>query len=165
MGGPGPGRPYTTLHINHAYVVLLSSHFQRFCRDLHTEAIFHLWKHDTSPRRDILKFNLQLHRQLDSRNPSPSAIGADFNRFDLSFWDLVKQNAPALGARRQALLEDLNRWRNAIAHQDFSSHGLHPAGPLLRLIRQWRAACNALASRFDFVLRHHLATMTGVSPW
>ncbi len=39
IGGPAPGRRYTTQHINQAYATLLSAHFQRFCRDLHSEAI------------------------------------------------------------------------------------------------------------------------------
>lgn len=42
VGGQGPGRRYATQEINHAYAVLLSSQFQRFCRDLHTEAAAHV---------------------------------------------------------------------------------------------------------------------------
>jgi hypothetical protein len=38
VGGAGPGRRTATQQINYAYAVLLSSQFQRFCRDLHTEA-------------------------------------------------------------------------------------------------------------------------------
>src|ERR1051326_7716073 len=39
VGGIGRGRRYATQQINHAYTVLLSSQFQGFCRDLHTECI------------------------------------------------------------------------------------------------------------------------------
>lgn len=42
VGGQGSGRRYATQEINHAYAVLLSSQFQRFCRDLHTEAAAHV---------------------------------------------------------------------------------------------------------------------------
>src|SRR5579884_2178893 len=39
VGGTGPGRRYATQQINQAYAVLLSSQFQAFCRDLHTECV------------------------------------------------------------------------------------------------------------------------------
>ena len=42
VGGAGPGRRYATQQINQAYVVMVSSQFQRFCRDLHSEAVDHL---------------------------------------------------------------------------------------------------------------------------
>ena len=35
----GPQRMSTTQQVNHAWAMLLSSHFQGFCRDLHTEAL------------------------------------------------------------------------------------------------------------------------------
>jgi hypothetical protein len=113
----------------------------------------------------MLKINLSLNRQLDTRNPSPSAIGADFGRFNLAFWDVVKQRSPALNQRRQAALETLNKWRNAIAHQDFASHQLNPYALTLHRVRRLRSACDALARRFDAVLATHLATMIGMIPW
>ena len=36
--GPVQGRRAATLRLTHAYVLLLSAQFQRFCRDLHAEA-------------------------------------------------------------------------------------------------------------------------------
>jgi hypothetical protein len=42
VGGRGRGRRYATLQLNHAYATLLSSQFQGYCRDLHTEVIDHL---------------------------------------------------------------------------------------------------------------------------
>lgn len=42
VGGTGRGRRYAIQQINQAYTVLLSSRFQRFCRDLHSEAVDHL---------------------------------------------------------------------------------------------------------------------------
>ena len=44
VGGTGPGRRYATQQINHAYAVLLSSQFQGFCRDLHTESVDFSWR-------------------------------------------------------------------------------------------------------------------------
>lgn len=42
VGGAGPGRRVATQQINQAYAVLLSSQFQGFCRDLHSESADHL---------------------------------------------------------------------------------------------------------------------------
>src|SRR5260370_42071330 len=42
VGGTGPGRRYLTQQINQAYVVLLSSQFQGFCRDLPTDCADYL---------------------------------------------------------------------------------------------------------------------------
>lgn len=167
VGGNQRGRRYATLHINHAYLVLVSSHFQRFCRDLHTESIDHLCRQHVNPdpRRDILRIMLTLNRQLDSRNPTPLAIGADFNRFNLSFWDAVRQGAPVYNQRRHRLLEELNGWRNAIAHQDFAPHNLRPQDLNLATVQTYRNACNHLATRFDAVMASHLATITGITPW
>lgn len=38
LGGEGRGRRYFTRQLNHAYLVAVAAQFQRFCRDLHTEA-------------------------------------------------------------------------------------------------------------------------------
>ena len=167
VGGSKRGRRYATLQINHAYLVLVSSHFQRFCRDLHGEAIDQLCRqgHPHDPRRDILRYGLSLNRQLEARNPTPAAIGADFERFNLRFWDVVKSKSPARNRRRQELLDELNKWRNAIAHQDFAHNNLSPNGVTLSLVRRFRSACDDLARRFDAVLATHLATMMGVAPW
>ena len=42
VGGTERGRRYATQQINYAYVTLLSSHFQGFCRDLHSECVDHI---------------------------------------------------------------------------------------------------------------------------
>ncbi len=39
LTGSGRGRRWATEQVNHAYAVLLSSQFQAFCRDLHSECI------------------------------------------------------------------------------------------------------------------------------
>ena len=39
VGGSARGRRYATQQINHAYATLLSSQFQGFCRDLHSECV------------------------------------------------------------------------------------------------------------------------------
>src|SRR5687768_1571741 len=79
VGGTGPGRRYATQQINQAYAVLLASHFQGFCRDLHSESIDHLIV-AVSPARlqRVIRVELTQNRQLDRGNAQPGSIGADF---------------------------------------------------------------------------------------
>ena len=42
LGGTGRGRRYATRQVNQAYTVLLTSQFQAFCRDLHSESVDYL---------------------------------------------------------------------------------------------------------------------------
>ena len=161
--GSARGRRFATLQINHAYAVLLSSQFQAFCRDLHSEAVDVLVT-STSPstNHSILRSALVQGRKLDRGNPNPGNVGADFGRLGFSFWPAVTARSH-LNAKRQANLAALNDWRNAIAHQDWTSVGtstLHR-----RTIERWRSACNMLARAFDSVLRMHLSTLVGRFPW
>jgi hypothetical protein len=68
---------------------------------------------------------------------------------------------------RRVALDELSEWRNAIAHQDFSSAVVRAGRPALSLaqVRVWRQACNGLARAFDEVLRDHLRVLTGSAPW
>src|SRR5579875_2768151 len=79
VGGTGPGRRYATQQINQAYAVLLSSWFQRFCRDLRTEAIDHFVGHvaATAPvsRRNTVRGRFTDGRKLDVGNPTPGNLG------------------------------------------------------------------------------------------
>lgn len=167
VGGTGPGRRYATQQINQAYAVLLSSQFQGFCRDLHEECASSLVKAVADPVvRKLALASLLLNRKLDRGNPSPGNIGADFGRFELPFWPRVDAfRAP--NPQRRAALEELNVWRNAIAHQDFVPAMLRAGRPVLHLaqVQTWRKACDGLARSFDDVLGAHLQTVTGTSPW
>ena len=161
IGGTGRGRRYATQQINQAYVVLLASQFQGFCRDLHTESVAYLVPSVThlnfqASTRELLTQGLQLKRF----NATPASIGSDFGRFGVDFWTEVRRHSPR-NQVRQAQLEELNGWRNAIAHQDFGLRGhLH-----LRDVRIWRRACEGLARSFDEVMRDHLNSLAGISPW
>lgn len=164
VGGSSRGRRFATQQINQALAVLLSSQFQGFCRDLHSECVDHLVQGISGALlRRVCRNALVQHRKLKRGNPNPGNIGSDFNQFGLPFWDEVR-NLDARNQARQNHLEVLNAWRNAIAHQDFD-----PAlgSPVLRIqqVRQWRTACDQLAGAFDEVMRHHIQAATGASPW
>lgn len=166
IGGKGPGRRYATQQINHAYVVLLSSHFQAFSRSLHSEAIDALATPIVNPViRAMFHRHLTLNRKLDIGNPNPGNLGSDFARFDLDFWPGIIAADPRHGARK-ARLERLNAWRNAIAHQAFDPKKLAGQQSItLAPIRQWRQDCAAVAVAMNDVVADHVATIVGTRPW
>jgi len=166
VGGPVRGRRYTTQQINRAYTVLLSSQFQGFCRDLHSEVADHLANAIThSALRDLLRVRLTEGRKLDSANPNPGNLGSDFGRFGLAFWDVVKKADKRNDARRRRL-EELNVWRNAIAHHDFDPARLGGATELrVAKVRGWRSARDALVRSFDQGLGRCVKDVVGAPPW
>jgi hypothetical protein len=165
VGGAGPGRRYATQQINQAYALLLSSQFQGFCRDLHGEcADFFVQSIPAGVLRGAMLEMLVQNRKLDTGNPNPGNIGADYNRFGLVFWNVVR-SFDARNRDRRDRLEELNRWRNAIAHQDIDPAVLGATVLRLEQVREWRNACHHLATSFDEVMRSHLQAVNGVSPW
>src|SRR5436305_1563643 len=117
VGGTARGRRYTTQQINRAYAVLLASQFQGFARDLHTELVDYLVA--VIPHagfRAAMRQELLWNRQLDVKNANQATIGGDFSRLGIPrFWSQV--DAVSLNNdRRRRLLDELNTWRNAIAH-------------------------------------------------
>jgi len=167
VGGSGPGRRFATQQINHAYAVLLSAQFQGFCRDIHSEAVDHLARL-LVPAHFHATFNSEFvgNRKMDRGNPNPGNIGTDFNRLGLVFWVEVVAHHARSGERRAAL-EDLNTWRNAIAHQDFSGIIVSGGRTTLHLadVQAWRKACDGLGKSFDGVLQTYLQRITGTAPW
>ncbi|HVA47939.1 MAG TPA: hypothetical protein VNH11_16335 [Pirellulales bacterium] len=164
VGGTGRGRRYATQQINQAYAVLLSSQFQGFCRDLHRECADYLVQSLTGVLARAFGALLGENRKLDRGNPTPGNVGSDYNRFGLSFWGAVEK-LDVRNENRRKRLEELNLWRNAIAHQDFSLVAVGTSTLQLQIVRDWRSACDQLAGCFDRVMRDHLMTVNGVPPW
>jgi hypothetical protein len=166
VAGQGQGRRYAAQQINQAYVVLLSSQFQRFCRELHVQCVEHAGAAAVPvPLGIVLRARLTEGRKLDAGNPNPGNIGSDFGRFGIEFWDEVRKLNPT-NAGRQEQLEELMRWRNAVAHQDFRHAALRGRTSItISQVREWRRNCSRLALDFDAVMRAHLKTITGRHPW
>jgi len=165
VGGTERGRRHATQQINFAYVGLLSSQFQGYCRDLHSECIEQVVSIVTARLQPTLRDEFIWNRSLDRGNPHPGAIGSDFNRLGVDFWpDVMAMDAR--NDRRRRLLQELVDWRNAIAHQNFDP--VAPGGtPVLHLarVRSWRRAINALAHGFDEVMYNYLQRLTNRAPW
>jgi hypothetical protein len=166
IGGLARGRRYATEQINHAYTMLLASQFQGFCRDFHSECAYHIVRAVTPlVLQRVLLGEFRLNRSLDRGNANPGAIGADFNRLDVDFWNQIYADYQG-NDRRRELLDNLNAWRNAIAHQDFDPTKLGGTTTLhLARVRRWRRICNRLAQSFDDVMQRHITALTGNSPW
>ena len=163
VGGTARGRRYATQQINYACAALLSSHFQGFCRDLHSECISHLVALTPSSFQAFLRVEFLWNRKLDVGNPHPGAIGSDFNRLGVQFWASVDR-LDSRSPRRRELLQELIDWRNAIAHQNFDQVGGNPALHL-KTVTGWRRAVGALAEDFDRAMHDYLSIAIGRSPW
>ena len=167
VSGTRRGRRFNTQQFNQAYAVLLAAQFQGFCRDLHSECVGHLVRSIPSPPvvQLLVRDEFTRDRKLDRGNAQPSSLGADFGRLGINFRNAVTTYDPRNAARMQ-LLEELNHWRNAIAHQDFDPAKLGGT-TILRLeqVRGWRVACERLAHAFDEVMRLHMEALTASSPW
>lgn len=164
--GVGSGVRIAIQQINQAYALLLSAQFQAYCRDLYRESVDAFVRPlGRSDFQDVVRESLLIHRKLVQGNPNPGNIGADFNRLKLFFWNEVA--ADTKNHARRDLLTELNDWRNAIAHQDYSP-SMTTAGQLqfpLSRVRAWRSACDGLARSFDDVMNRHLFTLLGTPPW
>ncbi len=153
-----------------AYVVSVSAHFQRFCRDLHSEAAQRL-ADAVEPRafRGALLRLLTDGRRLDAGNAVAGTLGPDFDRLGLAF--LAELEARPENRRRRLELERLNVWRNAIVHLDFALkpgreklvRGTSPDS--VRDVRRFRQACDALAREIDGIVRAHVSGVVGGAPW
>lgn len=157
------GRQATRL-INHAYAVILAAEFQGFCRDLHTEAVSFLVRPLAVSLRVIVEDEFSWNRQLDRSNATPSSLGTDFGRLGIDLWKLVDVAYPQ-GPLLRRKLEELNSWRNAIAHSDFDPVRL--GGTILRLqqVRRWRWVCARLARILDRIVTDGFFVKLGSRPW
>jgi len=167
-GRPAVGRTglrarFAAEQANHFYAVLVSAHFQAFCRDLHSECVQWIAQGVPDPLQSMVRGEFHHGRKLDRGNPNPKNIDEDFGRFGLSIWDKVKA-LDSRNERRRQLLGQLNQWRNAIVHQDFTKLGRRRK---LRLqdVSGWRKACDELARAFDEVTGARLGELLGSRPW
>jgi len=141
------------------YVLLLSAHFQGFCRGLYTECA-HIVISRVRPRLQLLiERQFTAHRKLDHGNPNLQNIRDDFARFgfvlDLTAFD------PA-NAARLTQLSELNRWRNVAAHQGTIPLGL-PL--LLPTVRAWQNSCAGLATSLDRIMYNEMRRILRRHPW
>lgn len=150
-----------------SYAVLLSTaEFQGFCRDLHDRCA-ERFVDSVGPAtlQAVLLSQCRYGRKLDTSNPNPGNLGADFNRYQFELWPTVLALDPGNVVRRDRL-KMLTEWRNAIAHHDYDPAKLGGTTTVtIPQVQGWRADCDVLATAFDAVVRKHIEDTTGVSPW
>jgi hypothetical protein len=143
------------------YVVLLSAHFQGFCRDLYTEAAQVVVVRVRRSLQSLIQDQFTAHRRLDHGNPSLSSLRQDFDRFGFSLGAAL--DADPANAPRTQHLAALNAWRNVAAHQ---SPILPPGGPLtLPIVRAWRTSCGGLATALDDIMYNQMRRLIRRPPW
>jgi hypothetical protein len=154
-----PPNPHLIEENLRGYVVLLSAHFQGFCRDLYTEAA-QVIASKVRPRLQLLiQQQFTAHRKLDRGNPNHQHLKDDFNRFGFTL-DLTVDPA---NVPRLADLAALNQWRNVAAHQGTTTP---PGIPLdLPSLRAWRASCDGLATSLDDIVYNQLRNILRRAPW
>jgi hypothetical protein len=143
-----------------AYVLLLSAHFQGFCRDLYAECAQVGVSKVRASLQPLVRDQFMTHLKLDHGNPNLQNLRADFERFGFNL-DLVA--ADPANAARLPPLNLLTRWRNIAAHHTL----IPPALPPLDLpsLRAWRSSCAGLATSLDTVLYNELRKLLRRAPW
>lgn len=166
IAGPTRGRKYATQQVNQAYLLMVAGQFQGFCRDLHTEATDYLVSVVRPVAlRNILRASLVGGRQLDRGNAQPGSLGSDFARLGLDLWPAILA-LHRWNATRRERLEELNAWRNAIAHQNFDPQRLGGRTEIwLQDVDRYRSTCQALTVMLDRVAREQVEALTGSRPW
>ncbi len=142
-----------------AYALLLSAHFQGYCRDLYTECAQIVVARVRPSLQLLIQDQFTAGRKLDHGNPNLDSIRDDFERFGLHL-DLVA--ADPANAGHISNLARLNKWRNVAAH-----HGTIPVGvPLdLHSLQDWRTSCDGLAASLDQIMYNSLKRILRRAPW
>lgn len=140
--------------------MLLSGHFQGFCRNLYSECaqIFALRAPASLQATIQVQFFAEL--KLNHSNPTMNSIRRDFERFGFT----LDFNADPANRPRAIHLDELNRWRNAVAHQEPTA----PAGmPALTLtaVKGWLISCDGIANWLDAIMYNELLRILGAPPW
>lgn len=142
------------------YVMLLSAHFQGFCRTLYSECSQICAATVPVPFKATVQAQFSAALQLGKQNPSLKTIQADFERFGFTL------TFPAIHTPQITHLDHLNHWRNTAAHQRTSPPPAPiPAMLVLADIRKWRSSCDGLATALDDIMRKELLRILGVAPW
>lgn len=159
VSAPVPNPPLVDENLR-AYAVLLSAHFQGFCRDLYTECSLVVASKVRTSLQPLVQEQFAFHLSLDHGNPTHANIKKDFERFGFKLGLDVAAPANPL---RLTHLSQLNEWRNVAAHQSNRT----PVGVTLTLpnLQTWRNSCDGLAVSLDAVMYNRVRTLLRRTPW
>jgi len=132
------------------YVMLVSGHFQGFCRTLYTECAQVFAAALPAALKPTVQTQFSAGLMLNTGNPVVKNIREDFDRFGLSL-DLVA--ADPANAGRITHLGHLNHWRNHSAHQKATPPPIGvPQVMVPADVRDWRASCDGIAGSLDGIM-------------
>jgi hypothetical protein len=144
------------------YVMLLSAHFQGFCRDLYTECSQIVTASVPPAMKSLIQAQCVAGRELDRANPKYETLRKDLNRFGFDLTIALAANAA--NAMRIIHLGHLNAWRNYAAHHQISMPAT--GGPFaLVTVQGWKASCDGLATELDGIMYNQLQLALGKAPW
>jgi len=140
------------------YTVLLSTHFQGFCRDLYSETVAIIASKTRISPQFTVQTQFSANCNLDHGNPNLANLKKDFERFGFK---LGLSAEPSNHLRLQHL-SSLNDWRNIVAH-----YGEIPASgfPSFPTVQSWRSSCDGLATSLDSILYNRLKNLLKRQPW
>jgi hypothetical protein len=143
--------------------MLVSGHFQGFCRDLYTECAQFCAVAVPASMRTTIQAQFAAGLALNTGNPTVENIRKDFERFGF----LLDLDGAAPGnPQRVTHLGHLNYWRNHVAHQKATPPPAGvPAVLTLADVQAWRASCDGLATSLDDIMRQKLTRILGAAPW
>jgi hypothetical protein len=143
-----------------SFVMLLSGHFQGFCRNLYMECVQVFVARVPAEFQAMIQLQCFAELRLGSNNPTVETIRKDFERFGFT----VDFAADPANGPRVTHLGQLNKWRNVIAHQKPTA----PTGipPLtLASVQAWLASCDGLASWLDAIAYNEVLRILRFVPW
>ena len=148
------------------YVMLLSAHFQGFCRDLYSECIQLVAAAAPAGMKLMIQRQGEARHQLGKGNPSFENIREDFERFGFDLNDalMVPDAKKTVNEPRVTHIGLLNKWRNYAAHHSTSPPS--GAGPFdLATVQSWKNSCDGLAAELDGIMYNQLQAIIGAPPW
>src|SRR5262249_35644588 len=128
--------------------MLLSAHFQGFCRALYTECAQVVGVAVPAGLRATAQAQFSARLCLNRANPTVGTIRDDFERFGFT----LHLAADAANLVRMTHLGHLNYWRNTAAHHLTTPPppGV-PAALTLLDVQNWRRSCDGLATSLDTI--------------
>lgn len=140
--------------------MLLSAHFQGFCRDLYTELTQKIAAAIPPSISLIMQTQCSSDLKLNNANPSFKTIASDFWRFGIDIKIALEPNVPAqkLNKKRRSDIHQLNEWRNYCAHYNDSVPTEAGEFTLAR-VTAWKQSCDEFAVELDRVVMAHLQSL------
>ncbi len=143
-----------------SYVMLLSAHFQGFCRDLYTEMSLRVASATSPNLTRAIQIQCDSDLKLNNRNADYATIKSDYERFGIDFDTALAPDEPTrkLNKARRSKLHQLNQWRNYCAHYN-DSHPTEAGTFGLAEVRDWKQACDEFVRELDRIATIHLTSM------